>query len=461
MGSGSSTMVDQTSQKVFDKIRGVILRTGIKSSPLQDFLSTSLPHDYKGKDDRSRFSSLYVVKDGKEMERFGLLPSLQNSQDRFIVRPLRKEYIDGTNRFRSVKHDSDLNSGIIAVYSIIAAMISIAGLGLSSHTKNYKDLVKEINKDSVSVAPTRDTETSYNSNIIKALETYSLQKHIKNINPRDRNIIFNMDNHTNVVSKIIKRIEGRLIKRKPTMDVTGDGDVLLHASVLHAIDSFAVCSRNPNSLRIVMNHLQKNGNLDPMIRTIKDIISKDVVITWFESHQGLKKRLQGITLGAVRSARLITRSDIELHEVISEISESMRKHVDDACKTNEMLSTYSSKKNVLIKTSGTDKYEYSKEANRMIVRIYQKFESITLQMQSEILKAFTSVFEISKAEIANTLNIQTIDGYISLKPSIVSSKDPGAIIVTKLLDMIEAYVKYVINLQNTLRATINRKTRIL
>jgi hypothetical protein len=461
MGSGSSSMVNETEQKVFDAIRGVILRTGRKTSLLQDFLSTSLPHAYRRKEDKNRFSSLYVVKDGKEMERFGLLPSLQNSPDRFIVRPLRKEYIDGTNRFRSVKTDSDLNSGIIAVYSVIASMLAITGMGLSSHTKKYKDLVEEITRDSTSITQTKDTSSNYNSNIIKALQTYSLQKHTRNINPRDRNIIFNMDNHTNVVATILKRIEGNILKKKSSMSGPTKGDVLLHTSILQAIDSFAICSRNPNSLKVVMNHLQKNGNLDSIIKTIQNLLSKDVVLTWFGSHQGLKTRLQRITLGAVRSARLVARNDVGLHEVISEISESMRKHVEDACRTNEMLSTYSSKKNVLTKSSGSDKYEYSKEANRMIVRIYQKFESITLKMQSEILKAFTSVFEISKTEIENTVNIQTTDGYISLKPGIVSSKDPGEIIMTKLLDMTEAYVKYIINLQDTLRATINRKTRIL
>lgn len=461
MGSSTSTLSNEMEQKVFDTIRGVVLRTGKKTSLLQDFLSTSLPHVYRKKGDRTRFNSLRVVKDGKEMERFGLLPTLQNSPDRFIVRPLRKEYIEGKDRFRSVQTDSDLNSGVIAVYSVISTMLAIAGMGLASHTKNYKDLVEEISRDSTSEIQTKNTSQMFNNNIIKALRTYSLQKHTRNTNSRDRNIIFNMDNHTNTIATMLKRIEDRLCKRRSTTEGSVKGEVLLHTSILQSIDTFAICSRNPNSLKNVMNHLQKNGNLDAIIRAIHNLLSKDVVRAWFEKHQALKRRLQGITIGAVRSSRLVARNDVGLHEVISEISGSMRKHVEDACRTNEMLSTYSSKKNVLVKSSGSDKYEYSKEANRMIVRIYQRFESITRKMQSDILTAFISTFDISKTEIANTVNIQTLEGYISLKPGIVSSKDPGEIIITRLLDMIEAYVKYIVNLQNTLQATINRKTRIL
>lgn len=462
MGSGSSTLEsNEAERKVFDTIRGIVLRAGKKTSLLQDFLSTTLPHVYKKKEDKTRFSSLYVVKDGKEMERFGLLPTLQNSPDRFIVRPLRKEYIDGKNRFRSVKSDSDLNSGVIAVYSVISTMLAITGMALSSHTTEYKDMIEEISRDSTSAVQTKDTSGLYDSNLVKALRTYSLQKHTRNTNTRDRNIIFNMDNHTNTIATMLKRIEDRILKKRSSSEVSRKGQVLLHPSILQAIDSFAICSRNPNSLKSVMNHLQRNGNLDAIIQAIQNLLSKDVVRSWFETHQGLKRRLQGITLGAVRSARLIARNDVGLDEVISEISDAMRKNIENACKTNEMLSTYSSKKNVLVKASGSDKYEYSKEANQMIVRIYQKFESITRKMQSDILAAFMNIFDISKTEIPNTVNIQTVDGYISLKTGIVLSKDPGEIIITKLLDMIEAYVKYIINLQNTLQATINRKTRVL
>lgn len=463
MGSGSSTLSSSDmEQKVFDTIRGVVLRTGRKTSLLQDFLSTSLPHTYRRKDDKNRFHSLYVVKDGKEMERFGLLPSLQNSLDRFIVRPLRKEYIERGNMFRSAKNDSDLNIGVTAVYSVIATMLAITGMGLASHTKKYKDIVEEISRDSTkSVGQSKDSTVNYNNTIIKALRTYSLQKHTKHTSPRNRNMIFNIDNYPNVIATILKRIEDRIHKKRSGTEVSLKGGVLLHTSILQAIDSFAICSRNPNSLKNVMNHLQKNGNLDAIIHAIQNLLSKDVVRAWFEKHQGLKKRLQGITLGTVRSARLVLRNDVGLNEVISEIAESMRKNIEDACRTNEMLSTYSSKKNVLIKASGSDKYEYSNEANRMIVHIYQKFESITRKMQTDILSAFMSVFVISEEETANTVNIQTTDGYIAVKPSIVSSKDPGEMIVKGMLDMIEAYVKYIINLQSTLQATINRKTRIL
>jgi len=463
MGSGSSTLAgSDTEQKVFDTIRGVVLRTGRKTSLLQDFLSTSLPHAYRRKEDKNRFHSLYVVKDGTEMERFGLLPSLQNSPDRFIVRPLRKEYIEGGNQFRTVKNNSDLNIGVTAVYSVIATMLAITGMGLASHTKNYKDVVEEISRDSTkSVGHSKDTTANYNNAIVKALRTYSLQKHTKNTNPRDRNVIFNIDNYPNTVATVLKRIEDRLLKKRSGTEISGKGEVLLHTSILQAIDSFAICSRNPNSLKNVMNHLQKNGNLDAIFHAIQNLLYKDVVRAWFEKHQGLKRRLQGITLGVVRSARLVSRNDVGLNEVISEITDSMRKNVEDACRTNEMLSTYSSKKNVLVKASGSDKYEYSKEANQMIIRIYQKFESITRKMQTDILSAFMSVFVISKEEIANTVNIQTTDGYIAVKPTIVSSKDPGEMIVKGMLDMIEAYVKYIINLQSTLQATINRRTRIL
>lgn len=464
MGSGSSTLAgSDTEQKVFDTIRGVVLRTGRKTSLLQDFLSTSLPHAYRRKEDKTRFHSLYVVKDGKEMERFGLLPSLQNSPDRFIVRPLRKEYIEGSNRFRTVKNDSDLNIGVTAVYSVIATMLAITGMGLASHTKNYKDVVEEISRDSTkSGGQSKDITANYNNTIVKALRTYSLQKHTKNTNPRDRNIIFNIDNYPNTVATVLKRIEDRLLKKKSGTEVLGKGEVLLHTSILKAIDSFAICSpKSPHSLKNVMNHLQKNGNLDAIIHAIQNLLSKDVVRAWFEKHQGLKRRLQSITLGVVRSARLVSRNDVGLNEVISEITDSMRKHVEDACSTNEGLITYSSRKNVLVKASGSDKYEYSKEANQMIVRIYQKFESITRKMQSDILSAFMSVFVISKEETANTVNIQTTDGYIAVKPTIVSSKDPGEMIVKGMLDMTEAYVRYIINLQSTLQATINRRTQIL
>lgn len=462
MGSSTSTLGGETEQKVFEAMRGTILRSGKRTSLLQDFLTIALPHAY-GKDPRSRMSSLYVVRDGKEFERFGMLPSLQGSPDRFIVRPLRKEYIDSTDHFR--KATDEVSNGVIAIYSVIASMLAITGMGLASHTKDYKDLVEEISKDSKS--STQSTQVSsgqnYSETIIQALRTYSSQKHTRNVSPRERNILFHMDNYPMIVPTMLKRIEDRIHKKYPASGSGGSakGEVLLHTSILRAIDSFAICSRNPNSLKNVMSHLQKNGNLDVIVRTIQNLLSKDVVRAWLMTHPALKRRLQTITAGTARSARLIASNDAGFHEVIGEIMEEMRKHVENACMTNEMLSTYSSKRNVLVKSPKSEKYEYSKEANRMIVRIYQRFESMTRKMQSELLRVFMSVFDISKKEIPNSVNIKTTDGYVVIKPAIINSKEPGVTIMNAFLNIIEAYVKYIVNLQNTLRATINQKTRIL
>jgi hypothetical protein len=457
MGSGISSTGNETEQKVYNTLRGVVLRKG-KVSPLQQFLSVSLPHQFYS-DPKAKFQSLYVVKDGKEMERYGLLPSFQGGPDRFIVRPLRKEYIEGNKHFR--KADSKVQDGVTAIYSVLGTIIATTGMALASHTKDHKDLVDEVMRNSES--KTKDTKSTQNypDILIGALRTYSSQKHTRNVNSPERNILFHISNYPTIVPTMLKRIEDRIGKKHSSDTIVGKGDILLHTGVLKAVDSFSICSTSPNSLKVMLNHLRKTGYLDAIVSTIHNLLEYPYVRTWLDNHPALKNKLQSITAGTIRSARLIAKSDTNLNEVIQEILGSMREQVEDSCKNNEALSSYSTKKNVLVKSSGSDKYEYSREANRMIVRIYQRFESITRKMQSDILGGFMSIFDISKEENPNTINIQSGEEYLHVKMSVISAREPSVMIMNTFMNILEAYMKYIINLQNVLKATINRSTRIL
>lgn len=454
MGAGSSIQGGDVEKNVYKAIRGVVLRGSKKISPLQDLLRTGLYHTYP--DPAHRLSSLYVVRDGKEMEKFGLLPTFYGNKDRFIVRPLQREYIDAPKRFR--KASDEVSEGAVAIYSVLATMIAITGLALASHTQNYKDMIDEISKD-VQKTPVAQ-KVNYPELVVKSLITYSSQKYNKDSNPRERNVLFELDKYPLIITTMMDTIRNKFLKSRAGKG-GGDvmkGDILLHTGVLQSIDSFSICSRNQNSLK---NLLPKNGSLDAIVSKMYQVLSKDVVQKWLDRHPTFKNKLASIIAGTARSARLIGRDNTGLDEVIGKIMEDMRVHVEDACQNNERIATYTSKKNVLVKTSGTDKYEYSKEANRMVVRIYQNFESIVRKMQGEILNVFLSIFEISKEEMPNTISIQTTDGYLCVKPSILQGTNPGMSIMDGLLKIVDSYSKFVVNLQRTLKSTINRTTRVL
>lgn len=451
MGASTSRQSTEIEDKVYQELRGTLLRGSRNMSPIQELLQSSLYHAYGSP--QTRLKSLYVVRNGGEMERFGLLPTFQKGNDKFIVRPLRKEFIDGSDRFRVATRQ--VNQGTIAIYSVIASMLAISGLALASHTKDYKDLINELKtEDKKDDIPQID----YPNLIINSIRKYSLQKNNKNVNPREQNIMFAMDQYSSIIPTMLKKIEGKYSLKTPKLR----SDILLHTGILNAIDSFSICSQSPNSLKNMLRTLKKGGGLDGIVSTMNNVLSKDVVRTWLDDHPSLKNQFATVLASTIRSSRIISRGDTNLSSIVMDIITNMRQHVVNACKTNERLSSYSSQKNVLIKSSKTNKYEYSKEANNMIVRIYQRFEKITRTMQSEILNTFMNIFVISNKEIPNTVNIQSnTNSYISIKPEILKAKDPGIIIMTGLLKMVESYTKYIVNINQTLQNTINQRTRVL
>jgi hypothetical protein len=465
MGASVSKQSSELENKVYQSLRGVLLRGSKKISPIQELLSASLYHTYPSA--QNRLPALYVVKNGSEMESFGLLPSFQGGNDRFIVRPLRKEFLTQKGHFREA--DRNVQEGTTAIYSVLSSLLAITGLALSSHTQSYKDLLSDIGKDTTTSSGNSQSKSiDYPSILMSALQTYSSQRFTRNINTRDRNIAYAIDSYSNLVPVMLQKIEKRIVKRRTSESSDGPkGNMLFHTSLLSAIDSFSICSSNTkgvSSLKNILVSLGKGSELDGIIGTMYRLLSKDVVRAWLEQHPKMKRRLEMIIAGTARSARLIAREDSGLNDLISEIVEKMREQVENACKTNESLSAYSSKKNVLVKKAGTDRYEYSKEANQMIVRIYQVFEKATRTMQTDILQTFLSIFDITDKEVPKTVNIQSNQegkSFISVKPSIINSGDPGSVMMNGLLTMIEAYTKYIITIERAITSTINRKTRVL
>lgn len=462
-GTQSLQTNEDIENNVFQAIKGSVLRGSNKTSPLQDLLTSTLYHSFP--DPRHKYSGLYVVKNGTEMENFGLMPSFYPGDNKFIVRPLQKEFIDNTSHFR--KADDTISDGITAVYSILSTLIAITGLSLASHTKSYKDIVDELTKESKDIATTKSSEQANDSNVMSSLILYSSQKYTSDTNTKDRNILFNLENYALIISKMMDKIKKKYSTKKTSTTSTSKGDILLHVNLLHSADSFAVCSFNPRTRTSSMKDLlglmsnKSTGNLDAIVAKISQIMSKNVVHKWLDTHPAEKKRFINVLAGTARSAKLLSYDQTNFSSVIFDILEKMRDHIEESCKKNESLSSYVSKRNVLIKSSGADKYEYSKESNQMVRRIYQNLESNVKQMQSGILSEFLSIFELSKTELPQTVSIKTTDGYLCVKPSVLSQKDPGVVIMNSLINMTAVYSKFIVGLYNTIKSTINDSTRII
>jgi len=348
MGSGASTQSAETEAKVYNSLRGALLKGSKKMSPVQELLQSSVYSAYGSQ--AQRMKSLYVVRSGGEMERFGLRPTFQPGTDKFIVRPLTKEFLETNDHFR--KANDEITEGTIAIYSVITSILAITSLSLASHTQDYNDLIKEIGTNE----PEKKEEKSihYPTIVINALRTYSSQKYTNNTNPREQNIMFSLDQYSTIVPTMLKKIEDRLNKSNKNTSQYSSRDTLLHTGILKAIDSFSICSKEPKSLKNLLNRLQKGGGLDSIVSTMNNVLSKDVVRKWLDRHPGMKQTLSGIIAGTLRSAKIIGSDGSSIGDVVNHILSQMREQVVNACNTNEMLSTYSSKKNVLVKSSGSN-----------------------------------------------------------------------------------------------------------
>jgi hypothetical protein len=82
MGASTSRQSTEIEDKVYEELRGTLLRGSRNMSPIQELLQSSLYHAYGSP--QTRFKSLYVVRNGGEMERFGLLPTFQKGNDKSI-----------------------------------------------------------------------------------------------------------------------------------------------------------------------------------------------------------------------------------------------------------------------------------------------------------------------------------------------------------------------------------------
>lgn len=465
MGAGQSGALQSNHQEsVLNAIRGTVLRASNKESPLTQFLASSVYSKFPIAP--NRLSGLYVVSSGKEMENYALTRSLQpGKENTFIVRPLSREFVDNPKMFR--KANESVETGATAVYSILATIIAITGLSLSSHTHSYKDLLEEVTRTSKHSEPDTKKESDNGKSFIDKIVTYSSQRfNDRNTNPEDRNVLFHVKKYPLVVNKIVSILTAKYIKKSHNNTPSLKGDSLFHTNIMRSIDSFAVCATNPKtkttSIKDLLSSLsnKKSANLDAILAKISQILSNKFVQEWLQTHPNVQRRIRSIVGGIVRSARLIASDQTDFQDIILDIMDKMRDQIDNACSKNEALSTYVSNKRVLVKHPKEDKYHYSLEANRAIVRIYQRLESVVKKMQMDMLTAFESIFVVSKTPIPSTVSIKSSEGYLCLKPSIVSASDPGEVIANGFLRMVEVYGEFIVGMKRTLEATITPRTKL-
>lgn len=448
-GTQSSSKMKEQEKNLFEVLKGVVLRSSGSLSQLEIFLRDSL-RLVPGKDTSK--SGLYVVRGGKDIEAKGMVPTFQNSEHKFIVRPLSKEFIRKTYEPTSLS----TQRGIEAVYMVLSGILFLTTICMVSPLQDNSIDLKNIETGGPRKT-TKNKEGDYESKFNKLFGMYSSQKGEPKQNKYVNNVLFAIRNYSEIRDIIVNNISKTY--KKPYSKTTGDETFVLHEELLKSIDSFAICSRNHRTrvsgLLSILNKATANpGMIEKYINTI---LEGEFVSSWIKTKPEIHSKI-GVMLGSLR--RSIRLSSGSFEDIIHDIMTKMREHIEEVCRENRLLKEYSGSSHKVLMYDKTKKeYTYSRDALPMIINIYKKFENETRKMQTDVLTAFYSLFENNNKPQDYTINIISSynNTYLSLKKNVLTEKDPGVRIMNTFLDISNTYVKYLIKMNEILSATITNK----
>lgn len=453
-GTQSSTAIKRQEEDVFKMLQGVVLRSSGSLSQLEILLRDTL-RLVPGKD--GMHSGLYVVRGGKDLEARGLAPTFQSGENKFIVRPLSKEYIRKTYTLAS----SSVQNGTEAVYAILSGIIFITMVCMASPLQDNTSIVKQAEMSSKKVS---EKTKGYNEKFLTLFQEYSSQKAEPEQNEESNNVLFTVQKYSEIRDSVLDKVKKRYSSRQGVSEQKESGSFILHERFLRSIDSFAICSTNHRTrvsglLRLLKTSATNPGIVETYINTI---LSGDFVKSWVQTKPELRSKI-GTILGGFRRKVRLTQTDGTFQEIIQSIMKKMRDHLEGVCIENKSLKAYSGGSDkVMAYDSKIKEYKYSKEALPMVINIYKKFELETRKMQSNVLNAFYSLFEINNKAQDYTVSIKSNyeNKYLCVKRGVLENKDPGVKIMDTFLNISQAYFNYLINMNELLQATVTKRLQI-
>jgi hypothetical protein len=455
---------------LLQSLEGIVLRKSRNRSPYESFLLDTLYH--LAPVSPKSLSKLYVVKEAKDLELKGLLPTFktkQSGQPRFIVRPLSKQFVERA----FTPAETDLQQDVESVYSMLSFIILVTSLAMVSYNVS-EEKVKEFKKmaSGHSASSTAEPTERSGTRFLALLQKYSSQMYSKERNSRATNILFDVSNYPIIQQKMMRILEKQYVPRKKKTEeeqITSSGGGLFHLSLIQAMDRFSVCSssrsvRGP-SLRALVGLFEKSssGGVDLILTKITEMLRNSSVKRWLEAHPPIKRRLEKIMYGMAKVTDITTKEEtLNFREIVFEIFKEMKKHIEEVCEKNVNLRSFSAVTGVL-SVSKEGVVTYSKEANRNVVQIFKRFEQILLEMQSKVQKSFSKIFEFSKIPLSDTISIDAGDGktFLCVKKSVMTSSTADVQIADVFLEIISEYSEYILKTYSTLKSTITLRTKVI